>query len=185
VVTQSRIGSLIRLAEGEGLDAQQALFAELYGQLKRMAQHELRQNGGGLALGASTLLHETYLKLSKREGLEFPDRPRFLAYAARAMRGLVIDYARRHRAQKRGSGFVLTELPTDVAAPTDAAELECLSDAIDELATVDAELAQLVDLKYFCGYTFTDIAAMRGVSERTVVRDWEKARILLHRLLRE
>jgi len=60
-----------------------------------------------------------------------------------------------------------------------------LSDAIDELATVDAELAQLVDLKYFCGYTFTDIAAMRGVSERTVVRDWEKARILLHRLLRE
>lgn len=183
---ESPVGPLIRSAESGASAPQQALFAELYEQLKRVAQHELRQRGGGLTLGASTLLHETYLKLSKREGLEFPDRARFLAYASRAMRGLVIDYARRKRAQKRGSGFEFTELPTDIGAPpTDASELERLSDAIDRLATLDPDLAQLVDLKYFCGYSVAEVAALRSVSERTVMRDWEKARIVLHRFLRE
>jgi RNA polymerase sigma factor (TIGR02999 family) len=183
---ESPVGPLIKSADKGAPASQQALFSELYDQLKRVAQHELRKNGGGLTLGASTLLHETYLKLSKREGLAFPDRPRFLAYASRAMRGLVIDYARRKRAQKRGSGFEFTELPTDVGGTaTNAAELERLSEAIDQLAVLDADLAQLVDLKYFCGYSVADIAVLRGMSERTVMRDWEKARILLHRFLRE
>lgn len=180
------VGPLIRSADNRAPASQQALFSELYEQLKRVAQHELRASGGGLTLSANTLLHETYLKLSKREGLEFPDRPHFLAYASRAMRGLVIDYARRKHAQKRGSGFEFTELPTDIgSAATDADELDRLSEAIDRLARLDAELAQLVDLKYFCGYSVTEIAVLRNISERTVMRDWEKARILLHRFLRE
>jgi RNA polymerase sigma factor (TIGR02999 family) len=185
-MSESPVGSLLRSADSGAVASQQALFSELYDQLKRVAQHELRAIGGGLTLSASTLLHETYLKLSKREGLEFPDRPRFLAYASRAMRGLVIDYARRKHAQKRGSAFEFTQLPTDVGvAPTDAGELERLSEAIDQLAELDAGLAQLVDLKYFCGYSVTEIAALRNLSERTVMRDWEKARILLHRFLRD
>lgn len=185
MLTESPVGPLIRSADSGGSDAQEALFAELYGQLDAMARRELRRNGAGVTLGARTLLHETYLKLSRREGLEFPDHSRFLAYAARAMRGLVIDYARRRRAQKRGGNFELTQLPTDVAAATDAGDLERLSGAIDALTEVAADLAQLVELKYFCGYSVADIAAMRGISERTVMRDWEKARIILHRLLRE
>jgi RNA polymerase sigma factor (TIGR02999 family) len=183
--SEPSVGLLIRTAESGAPASQRALFAELYEQLKGVAQRELR-HGGGLTLGANTLLHETYLKLSKREGLEFPDRARFLAYASRAMRGLVIDYARRKRACKRGNGFEFTELPTDIGVtPPDAADLERLSDAIDQLTTLDADLARLVDLKYFCGYSVAEIAALRGVSERTVMRDWEKARILLHRFLRE
>ena len=183
---ESPVGPMIRSADSGAVASQHALFSELYDQLKRVAQHELRANGGGLTLSASTLLHETYLKLSKREGLEFPDRPHFLAYASRAMRGLVIDYARRKHALKRGSGFEFTELPTDVGlAAADADELERLSEAIDQLARLDAELAQLVDLKYFCGYSVTEIAVLRNISERTVMRDWEKARVLLHRFLRE
>jgi RNA polymerase sigma factor (TIGR02999 family) len=108
-----------------------------------------------------------------------------MAYAARAMRGLVIDYARSRRAQKRGAGFELTSLPTEIPESVgDAAQLELLGDAVQELAKVDPALAQLVDLKFFCGLSFGDIAALRRVSERTVQRDWEKARILLFHALR-
>ena len=101
-----------------------------------------------------------------------------MAYASRAMRGLIIDYARERRAQKRGGGFDITALPTvvpDIAA--DVSELQPLSDALDELATVDPDLAELVDLKFFCGFSFAEIAAMRSTSERTVRRDWSKARL--------
>jgi RNA polymerase sigma factor (TIGR02999 family) len=107
-----------------------------------------------------------------------------MAYASRAMRGLIIDYARERRAQKRGGGFDITELPTvvpDLAA--DVGELQSLSDALDELAAVDAALAELVDLKFFCGFSFAEVAAMRSTSERTVRRDWSKARLYLHDFL--
>jgi RNA polymerase sigma factor (TIGR02999 family) len=179
------LASLIRSAPPQGSHAQQALFASLYEELHHMARRELRR-GGALTLGATTLLHETYLKIARREGLSFPERGQFMAYAARAMRGLVVDYARRRQAQKRGGEFAITRLPTEAAdASVDAEELQRVSDAVDALAAVDATLAQVVDLKYFCGFSFVEIAGMRGVSERTVLRDWEKARIFLHRALRD
>lgn len=184
MVTESTLEPLLAAAEQGSAEAQQALFAELYAELKAMAQWELARHGG-VALGAGTLLHETYLKLSRRKGLNFPDRARFLAYAARAMRGLVIDHARRRQAHKRHGDFLLTGLPTDVPDPVDAEELTRLGDAVDALAVQAPALAELVDLKYFCGYSFVEVAALRGVSERTVQRDWEKARIVLHRMLRE
>jgi len=161
------------------------LFASLYSDLRQIAQSALRRNGPQLTLSPTTLLHEVYLDISKRDSLQFPDRSHFMAYASRAMRGLIIDYARERRAQKRGGGFDITALPTvapDVAV--DVSELQPLSDALDELATVDRELAELVDLKFFCGFSFTEIAAMRSTSERTIRRDWSKARLLLHRSLR-
>ena len=115
---------------------------------------------------------------------EFPDRPRFLAYASRAMRGLIIDYVRSRQALKRGAAFEITSLPTEVPEQAaDAEGLQRLSDAIEHLATLEPRLAQVVDLKYFSGFSFTDIASMWGVSDRTVQRDWEKARLLLHRAL--
>jgi len=121
--------------------------------------------------------------MAGRAGPAFPDRPRFMGYAARVMRGLIVDYARRRRAQKRGGAFEITGLDVDVAAEP-ATALEELSAALDELAGVDARLAQVVDLKFFCGFSFVEIAAMHGVSDRTVQRDWEKARIFLVRALR-
>ena len=135
------------------------------------------------------LLHEAYLGLAERPDLAFPDRAHFLGYAARAMRGLVIDYVRRSRAQKRGGGAFEITLDADVAPTPEAArhseELTRLSDAVDELAWLEPGLAELVDLHFFCGYTFAEIAAMRGVSERTVQRGWQKARLLLHHALLE
>lgn len=139
---------------------------------------------GGLNLSATTILHETYFRLQQREGAAFPDQARFLAYAARAMRSLVIDYARNRQAQKRGGGFEITSLPTELPEQVaDVVELERMAAAIDALAQLDPALAQLVDLKFFCGYSLIEIAAMRDVSERTAQRDWDKARILLKRAL--
>jgi RNA polymerase sigma factor (TIGR02999 family) len=107
-----------------------------------------------------------------------------MGYAARVMRGLIIEHARNRRALKRGGGFEITSLQTDAeAAVVDAPALSRLSDALDELAALDTTLANIVDLKFFCGFSFGEIAGMRGVSERTVQRQWEKARIYLHRSL--
>ena len=176
--------TLLASAELGDRAAADALFTALYDELHRMARRELSKRGAGVTLGATTLLHDAYLDISGREGAAFPDRNRFMAYAARVMRGLIIDYARNRQAQKRGGGFEITSIRTDVAeAIPRGADLEPLSDALDELATVDARLARIVDLKFFCGFSFVEIAAMTGVSERTVQRDWEKARIYLHRAI--
>lgn len=165
-------------------EARQLLFADLYNDLRRLAQRELRRQGFSLTLGATTLLHEAYLNISERQRVLFPDRERFLAYASRAMRGLIIDYARSRQALKRGAGFEITSIPTDIPEQAaDCEELQRLSDAIEQLAQVEPRLAQVVDLKYFSGFSFTDIAAMWGLSDRTVQRDWEKARLFLHRVL--
>jgi RNA polymerase sigma factor (TIGR02999 family) len=178
------LASLITSADAGDGDARQQLFASLYRELHSIARRELRRGGPALTLGATTLLHEAYLNLSEREGALFPDRPRFLAYASRAMRGLIIDYTRSRQALKRGAAFEITSLPTEVPEQAvDADGLQRLGDAIDQLAMLEPRLAQVVDLKYFSGFSFTDIAAMWGVSERTVQRDWEKARLLLHRTL--
>src|SRR6185436_9471561 len=177
--------SLVASAEKGDRAAADALFTAMYEDLHRMARRELAKRGVGVTLGATTLLHEAYLDISGRERAAFPDRNRFLGYASRVMRGLIIDYARSRHAQKRGGGFEITSIRTDIAeAIPGLAELGPLSDALDELATVDARLARIVDLKFFCGFSFGEIAAMSGVSERTVQRDWEKARIYLHYVLR-
>lgn len=168
------------------MDADATLFSSLYQDLHRMARRELARRGGGVTLGATTLLHEAYLDMSARPDAAFPDRARFMAYASRVMRGLIIDYARSRRAQKRGGEFEITSISGDLADPSlDDRELTKLSDALDDLATVDEGLAQLVDLKFFCGFTFAEIAGLRNVSERTVQRDWEKARIYLHGVLKD
>lgn len=162
------------------------LFAALYDELRRLAVHQLRA-GGQAGLGTTSLVHEAFLDVAARAGLGFPDRLRFMGYAARAMRGIVIDHARRCRAEKRGGGADQVTLGAADALrlQRDEAEwLEPLSDALDELAALDPALAELVDLHFFCGFSFAEVAAQRGVSERTVQRDWRKARMLLHGALR-
>lgn len=159
-------------------EAGERLFASLYQELRRLAERQLRRSAGA-PLSPTTLLHETYLSLAER-AVVFPDHARFMGYAARAMRGLIIDFVRERRALKRGTGFEITQLDTQIpVTPVDTGELTRLSDALDELARRDERLAEVVDLKYFCGFSFADIAALRGASERTVQRDWEKARLFL------
>jgi RNA polymerase sigma factor (TIGR02999 family) len=178
------ISSLISAAEtGDGA-AKGALFAALYAELHRLAKRELARHGAGASLSVTTLLHEAYLEISAT-GPAFPDRARFMAYAARVMRGLIIDHVRSRSAIKRGGEFELTSLDDhDVNDPADAEELSAISDALDELAKVEPELADVVDLKFFCGFSFSEIGALQNLSERTVQRKWEKARIYLHRSIR-
>ncbi len=182
VCLESSLSALIEAAETGSSSDTKALFAALYSELHRLARREL-SGKGEMSLSVTTLLHEAYLDMSSRES-RFPDRARFMGYAARVMRGLIIDHARNRQAQKRGGKFEITTLENAVAADlADDVELTRVSDALEKLAKVDAELAEVVDLKFFCGFSFAEIAAIRKLSERTVQRKWEKARIYLHREL--
>lgn len=187
---ESQISSLVLSAERGDSAAADTLFSALYSELHRLAKMQLARSGWGVTLGPTTLLHEAYLNVSQRDSVVFTDRGRFMAYAAKVMRGLIIDYARSRRAQKRGGAFELTSADVDrddvvAAAFVDHKELTRIGAAVDELAGVDSALAEVVDLKFFCGFSFAEIAGMRGVSERTVQRHWEKARMYLHRTMRQ
>jgi RNA polymerase sigma factor (TIGR02999 family) len=168
---------------GEG-PAADTLFGALYSELHRLARRELARHSFSMNLSATTLLHEAYIEMAAKEGAAFPDRARFMGYAARVMRGLIIDHARSRRAQKRGGQFEITSIGGEPENPVDDRELTKISEALDELAQSDASLAEMVDLKFFCGFTFAEIAALRNISERTAQRQWEKARIYLHSKIR-
>ncbi|RZL39790.1 MAG: sigma-70 family RNA polymerase sigma factor [Rubrivivax sp.] len=158
------------------------LFASLYEELRRMARREVRRSGWQHLVGTETLVHEAWLDIGKRSRLAFDAPGPFLAYAARTMRGLLIDRLRARSAHKRGGGLVVTSLDTDnidAVPPSSPDQIDELAEAMEELAALDAGLAEVVDLKFFCGFTLAEIAAMRRVSERTVQRQWEKARLLL------
>ena len=165
-------------------DHTEALFTSLYKDLRRLARREVRRHGAGDVLSTDTLVHEAWLNIHTRPALDFDEPDRFLAYAARAMRGLVIDRVRSRYTQKRGGGVVITSLDTLNADQVEQPEtLEGIGEALEELEAVDPELAQVVDLKFFCGFTLAEVASMKGVSERTVQRQWEKARLLLYQTL--
>src|SRR5215213_754300 len=187
-VLQTQLDILIQRADHADGAAVDELFSLLYGELHRLAEHALRRDGGALTVGPTTLLHEAYLNMAGRPDVAFADRSRFLAYASRAMRGLVIDFARRRQAAKRGRVLEITlsgdEEPSADASRS-AAELVQIGDVLGELAALEPSLAEVVDLHFFCGFSFAEIGALRRVSERTVQRDWRKARLLMHRAMRE
>jgi RNA polymerase sigma factor (TIGR02999 family) len=171
---------LVEAAERGDRSAADALFSRLYAELHGMAKRELARQGTPTSLSASTLLHQAYIEMAARDGTSFPDNARFMAYASRVMRGLIIDHARSRRAQKRGGQFHITTEGSALDHPVDDREMERIGEALDELARTDPSLAEIVDMKFFCGFTFAEIAAMKQLSERTAQRQWEKARIYLH-----
>jgi RNA polymerase sigma factor (TIGR02999 family) len=167
--------------------AAEELFASLYSELHRLAESQLRRNGGALVIGTTSLLHEAFLNMVGREDVVFTERARFFAYAARVMRGLTIDYLRRRQAQKRGAQLELTleengELSSGVLEAQ--RELTSLTQSLADLAQLDPSLSELIDLHFFGGLSFIEIANLRQVSERTVHRDWQKAKLLLRRSMR-
>ena len=184
MASEPSLSALMDAAERGDNSAADALFSTLYSELHRLAKRELARQGFPMTLGATTLLHQAYIEIAEKDGVSFPDRARFMGYAARVMRGLIIDYARSRSAQKRGGQFEITSAGGGVENAANDRELSRISDALDELAKVDASLAEIVDLKFFCGFTVGEIAAMKGISERTAQRGWEKARIYLHRAIR-
>lgn len=175
------IASLIAAAEHGDRAAGENLFGILYSELHRVAKRELARRGVPVSLSATTLLHQAYIEMAGQDKASFPDQARFMGYAARVMRGLIIDHFRNRQAQKRGGRFEITSIGDDVENVAEVGELSQLSDALDELAKTDPSLSEIVDLKFFCGFTFAEIAAMKGIAERTAQRQWEKARLYLHR----
>jgi RNA polymerase sigma factor (TIGR02999 family) len=181
ITLQSTLRTLIEAAERGDQSAADALFSALYSELHRVAKRELSRQGFPVSLGATTLLHQAYIEMTAKDAASFPDRGRFMAYASRVMRGLIIDHARNRCAQKRGGQFHITSTGSALEHPADDRKLTRIGEALDELTKIDASLAEIVDMKFFCGFTFAEIAAMKGISERTAQRYWEKARIYLHR----
>jgi RNA polymerase sigma factor (TIGR02999 family) len=161
------------------------IFAALYTDLHRIAARQLRRSAA-VTLSPTTLLHEAFLNLSPRASATFGDKSHFMAYAARAMRGLIVDRLRIRGSQKRGGEYEISSLTGELpsAAGPDP-EIAQLNEALDTLTAMEPRLAQCVDLKFFCGFSFAEIAEIQQVSERTAQRDWEKARVLLHELIHD
>ena len=178
---ESTLSSLVEAAERGDQSATDALFDALYSELHRVAKRELARQGVPVSMSASTVLHQAYIEMVAKDGTSFPDRARFMAYASRVMRGLIIDHARNRSAQKRGGEFHITSTGSAVEQPVDDGELTQIGEALDELAKIDPPLAEIVDMKFFCGFTFAEIATMKNISERTAQRQWDRARVYLHR----
>jgi RNA polymerase sigma factor (TIGR02999 family) len=166
-----------REGDREALDR---VLSTLYNELHAMARRQLAGQYGQ-TLDATALVHEAYLKLIGRQDVQFDDRAHFFAYAASAMRSVVVDYARQRLAQKRGGDLHrVTELPDDVEGGLRLDEdLLALDTALTKLAQVDLKLAQIVELRYFAGLSEQEIAELLKRSERSIRRDWQKARMFL------
>jgi RNA polymerase sigma factor (TIGR02999 family) len=164
-----------------------SLFAAVYDELRVLARRQLRRAGGGPALDTTAVIHEAYLKLVDQTRAQVRDRHHFFALAAKAMRHILVDHARRRGAQKRGGGQEAT-LPDDPEAPVlaQAAEIVAVDEALARLEAVDERLGRIVELRFFGGLSVEETADALEISPRTVKRDWQKARAFLyHELTRQ
>lgn len=173
---QSITDLLLQVRQGDP-DAMDRLFPLVYGELRRIAHRQLQGERRGHTLGTTGLVHETYLKLADQSRLEWRDRGHFFALAARAMRRILVDYARRYQAIRRGGGVRPLALRDDDAATDERGEtLLALDEALERLAALNPRLSQVVECRYFGGLTEEETAEALGVTTRTVERDWAKAR---------
>jgi RNA polymerase sigma factor (TIGR02999 family) len=170
--------------DGEAATDLDGLVAEVYDELREIAHRHLATAGDPATLQTTALVHEAYLKLSHRASARWTDRAHFLALAAVAMRHILTDRARARIATKRGGGFQPITLDENVMAMEERpAALLQVNDALDRLAALDARLARVVECRFFGGLTNEEIAQALGITERTVERDWAKARMLLREVL--
>ena len=185
--TGPQITLLLQRAAGGDRAALDAVYTSLYPELKRLARARLRQQGRGESVSTTMLVHESFVRLVGARDLRLEDRRHFFAYAAKTMRNIIIDSARENLTERRGGGAEHVTLG-DADAAADAMqladshasdELVRVSDALHELEAVDPELAELVEMRYFGGYSEVEIAELQGVNERTVRRRWDKARAWL------
>lgn len=167
-------------AAGSGNEAAgDRLFSLLYKELHLCAHRQLRRSASE-TLSTTALVHETYLKLINAHAIEAESRQHFMAIAARAMRQVLVDHARRVGAEKRGGGAVLVTLDEyQQDASSEAIEVLALDHALGILEQIDARAARVVHLHFFAGMSFPEIADLEGLNERTVKRDWQAARLLL------
>lgn len=158
-----------------------ALFLELYQELRRIARAKLRQNESITLLDTTGLVHESYLRFQKMGHVEIHDQGQFLGYAARVMRFVVIDFVRQRHAERRGGGAVHVTLGSEIldGLPTDDDHVLRVHEALEDLAQVDARLVRIVEMRCFAGLDEQAIASALGVTDRTIRREWKKARLML------
>lgn len=165
-----------------------ALYADAYRELRRLARARLHGGGRNTVLDTTALVHESYLRLARHGEVEFADRLRFMVYAGRVMRSVIIDLVRERQAERRGGDAahvtLTTQLGEHIAADAGEAEILRVHEALDELAKLDPRMAQVVELRYFAGMTELEIAQALGVTDRTVRRDWQQARMFLAEALK-
>jgi RNA polymerase sigma factor (TIGR02999 family) len=173
-----------RVAAGED-GARDALFAAAYDELRKLARSRLYAGGGQGDLATTALVHESYLRFLNASDLALGDRRAFFAYASKTMRSVIVDSVRERRAERRGGGVAALTLHTQFAHDLPSGEDEVLAvhDALLALEAAEPRLAKVVEMRYFGGFTEAEIAEALDVTERTVRRDWDKARLLLMQLL--
>ncbi|MCW5579036.1 MAG: sigma-70 family RNA polymerase sigma factor [Dokdonella sp.] len=189
MTASGEITVLLDAARDGDREAMDRVLATLYQELHGMARRQLAGQQQGHTLDATALVHEAYLKLIGRDpgSIQFDDRSHFFAYAASAMRSVIVDYARQRLAQKRGGDLHrVTDLPDDIEGGFSLDEdMLGLDRALEQLTSVDPRLTKVVELRYFAGLSELEIAALLERSERSVRRDWQKARMYLLASLRE
>ena len=187
--TDSDITALIHNVNVGLPGAQDALFAASYGELRKLARSRLYDGGRNTLLDTSVLVHESYLRFIRSGQLRGDGRRAFFAYASQVMRSVIIDTVRERQAQRRGGDLQRTTLDTFISdilpsLPNDEDEALDVHEALHTLADADPRLAKVVEMRYFGGYSEAEIGLALNVTERTVRRDWEKARLLLVGMLR-
>ena len=196
--SDAQITRLLRQAESGDRESLSEVFEVLYPELRRLAAARLR--GAGHTITPTILVHELYLRLGEGNGLSLQNRRHFFAAAAKAMRWIMVDHARKRGAEKRGGGMVavtlterLAEVPEEeevldeavALSPQREEEVLALHESLDVLDRLDPRRRELVELRYFIGLEFSEVAELLGCSERTAKREWARARALLHAMLCE
>jgi RNA polymerase sigma factor (TIGR02999 family) len=177
---------LLHRAQAGDAAAADSLYAATYDELRRLARARLRVSGRNTLLDTASLVHESYLRFAGTGRLRLEDRVHFMRWAGRVMRSVIVDFARRRNADRRGGARRHVTLTTsiDAGVPGGAQEILRVHDALDELARINARMAHVVEMRYFGGMTEPEIAQVLSVTERTVRRDWEKARLILRDALK-
>lgn len=181
------ITALLRKARDENdSSAIDLIVGALYPDLHRMAQAQLAKNNTITLLDTTSMVHEAYERLRSAARIEADCRGQFMAYASQVMRSIVVDFVRKRRAERRGGGAAHVTLSTDLldSGGSSDEDIERVNDALGELASVDQRLKQVVEMRYFGGFAEQEIGEALGVSERTVRRDWERAKLLLQVAIR-
>ncbi|MGH9321188.1 MAG: ECF-type sigma factor [Vicinamibacteria bacterium] len=186
---RGNLTDLIHRAQQGDSGAADALLDATYRELRRLARARLRAGGRNLLLDTTSLVNEWYLRFAEAKGAELQDRVHFMRYASRVMRSVIVDFARRSLAGRRGGkaphlSLTLQVADEGMAGPWGEAEIVRVHEALEELSKLDERMAQVVEMRYFGGMTEPEIAEALGMAERTVRRDWEKARLWLSEALR-
>jgi len=179
--TRLRITALLAAVRHGEAGAVDELFGLLYPDLRQLAHSRLRSSGRFTLLDTTVLVHESFLRFFKAGSLEAGDKGQFMAYAARVMRSVVVDFVRHRGADRHGGDAVHVELDEGVDVPLDPGELQVIrvNEALEELGEIDERLVRVVEMRYFAGMTEEEVAEALDLSRRSVSRDWEKARLFL------